>query len=62
MRTTGLQYICRASNPLEEDVSQKIVVTGTNKYYMIVLYLDGQQFLKDGLRYKEDCSHTYSKY
>ncbi len=29
-------YRCRASNPLEEDVSQKIVVTGTNKDYRII--------------------------
>ena len=29
-------YSCRASNPLEEDVSQKIVVTGTNKDYRII--------------------------
>ncbi len=36
MRTTGLQYICRASNPLEEHVSQKIVVTGTNKDFKTV--------------------------
>jgi len=52
-------YSCRASNQLEEDVSQKIVVTGNQNFEVIgkkkIVIAEQQKMVVTGLQ--EDSSH-----